>query len=217
MLRIIVITLLLVNVGLITVQLLETEQQPAPTVVEAAPDDSGLPGLVLLSEMSDERQGAVGSAECFTLGPFEREEDRNNARREIAASAIAIAQRQTTAVVDRGTWVYLPVQPDYITARSMALTLRDAGFADADVVREGDWNNSVSLGFFSNKDNAEKLSREARSLGFKVDIRKVQAAEMRYWIDFEQRAGAPYPNTLGGSEFELAQLRSVPCPGDDAL
>ena len=170
MLRIVVIALLLANALLIAVQLLARNERPPTLSVETEPepDDAGLPTLVLLSELDETEQGALGSAECFTLGPFVNEEDRDRARRLIAASAIAITQRQTEATVTRGTWVYLPVQPDYVTARSMALTLRDAGFRDATVVREGEWNNSVSLGYFLSDRNAQSVFSDARSMGFQV-------------------------------------------------
>jgi hypothetical protein len=214
MLRVLVIALVLVNIGLIGVQVLERDREPGSAAVEVPRDEPEVPRLSLLSEMGEADQAPSGSAECFAVGPFESEGDRDLARRFVAGSAIAISLRQTVATVNRGTWVYLPVQPDYVTARSMALTLRDAGFADARVVRDGDWNHSVSLGLFLNDGSAQKVHREARSLGFPVETRLQENVEPRYWIDYEQRAGAPYVSPAPDGVVTPDRHRLISCSVD---
>jgi hypothetical protein len=211
MLRIVFIALLLVNAVLLGLQVLDRKSIPDPGPAQDLSDQAELPGLVLLSEMAGAEDEPAGSAECFTVGPYDNEENRNLARRLVAGSAIAISQRQTVATIHRGTWVYLPVQPDYVTARSMALTLRDAGFADARVVRDGEWNNSVSLGYFLNEGNATRVHSEARSLGFAVEMRPQENVEPRYWIDYEQRAGAPYVAATPDGLITPDLHRLIPC------
>jgi hypothetical protein len=211
MLRIVFIALLLVNAVLLGLQAIDRSPLGAPGPAQDPTDQTEVPGLVLLSEMAGLDDEPAGSAECFALGPYQNEDERNLARRLMSGSAIAISQRQTFATIQRGMWVYLPVQPDYVTARSMALTLRDAGFAEARVVRDGEWNNSVSLGYFLDEANAAQVHREVRSLGFPVEMRPQENVEPRYWIDYEQRAGAPYvvPTPDGPITPEL--LRLIPC------
>ena len=113
--------------------------------------------------------------------------------------------------MDQGTWVYLPVQIDYITARNMALTMRDAGLGDVNVIRNGEWNNSVSLGYFASAENALQRAREARSLGFAVETRLQQDQQTRFWVDYQQRAGAPYVQVSEEGPIRPELHRYVPC------
>ena len=124
---------------------------------------------------------------------------------------MSIRQRETEAIVDSGTWVYLPVQPDRETARNMALTMRDAGLGDAEVVGAGEWLNSVSLGFYVNHGFALERRAEARSLGFPVQVRKQQKVQPRYWLDYEQRVGAPYVVPDANSPIKPDAHRMISC------
>lgn len=213
MLRILVLVLVLANLLLLAMQVMERRQEsPEAEAVQPAGDDRGdVPGIRLFSEMEREPGPIEGSAECFTAGPFESEEQVSAALGAIAPLAAAIGRRETRATVERGIWVYLPAQRDVATARNMALTLRDAGYADAAVVRDGEWNNTVSLGFFTSPANAQTLHDEARSLGFKVEMRPERVEQPRYWIDFEQRAGASYLQPGEGTGIGEGLLRHVPC------
>lgn len=210
MLRVVVLTLVLVNLVLLAVQLLEQPEvrRAAPPAVPARSDDMAT--IRLLSEVEDPAPPS-GTAECFTAGPFTSPAETAAALRIIAPSAVAISQRQTEALSLRGTWVYLPVQPDYVTARNMALTLRDAGFSDARVVMDGDWKYSVSLGFFADRANAQARHDEARSLGFEVELRGETERQARYWIDYEQRTGAPYVRPGAEAVIRDEQHRTIPC------
>lgn len=215
MLRLLVLALVLANLVLLGLQLLD---RPDGAPSEAGTSRSGAeaaPGITLLSEAGDELTGGRGTAECFAVGPFATEPERREALEEIAPIAVAIGQRQTEAEVLKGIWVHLPVQPDYITARSMALTLRDAGFPEANVVREGDWRHSVSLGYFLNDDNAQALLKEARSFGFDARRRPETETQPRYWLDYEQRTGAPYWQPGQSGTILAEQHRAIPCARSD--
>ena len=214
MLRVLVIALVIVNIALFAVQALR-EPVPEPVVAaEPAPadwPDESMAELRLMSEMEPDDAGGAGAGECFTAGPFNSRIEMEVVRGRIDEVAAVVVERQTEALTRRGYWTYLPVQPDRETAINMALTMRDAGLGDVNVIADGEWNNSVSLGFFTRKANAESRAAEARSLGFGAEVRPETQIEPRYWIDFEQRVGAPY---LASGDFSLGegQLRSVPCP-----
>ena len=211
MLRLLVIALLLANALLLGVQMLRPSEDGLPRQPASSPSALAVPPLVLLREMGEDETAMRGNAECFTVGPFESEDAKEAARAQIAPSAVAISLRETIATVDRGTWVYLPAQPDYLTARSMQLTLRDAGFADAVVVREGEWLNSVSIGYFLNENNAQAIFDDARSMGFPVERRRQQNPEQRYWLDYEQRVGAPYVQPSDNSPISPDRHRLTAC------
>lgn len=214
MVRIVVIALVLANVMLLAFQLLRPQPPVTGVSVGAVDpvDTTGpIPEIRLMSELAEVTVNPEGTAECFTLGPFETEESKSEALKLLAGSAIAITERRTEAVVDRGTWVYLPVQPDYVTARSMALTMRDAGLGDVNVIMEGEWRFSVSLGYFSSEANAARRMREARSLGFAVETRTQRDIEPRYWVDYEQRAGAPYVVMSDAGPITPELQRYIPC------
>jgi len=210
MLRLLVIALLLLNLVLAGLQLLQGQGQPTASSVEDPGGDVAAPAIRLLSELEQASHAAPGTAECFEAGPYETVDARDALLAAVAPQAAWLGLRETEASVETGSWVFLPVQPDFVTARSMAMTLRDAGFADAEVVMEGDFKYSVTLGYFRNETNAQKQFAEARSLGFPVQTRRQVEQQARYWLDFEQRTGAPYLAAAGMAESGL--LRAIPCP-----
>lgn len=213
MLRLLVIALLLLNVLLAALQLLQPPDRAAESVVQETDRAPGVPAIRLMSELERSSGAAPGTAECFEAGPYETAEARDGFLAEVAPNAAWIGLRESEATVETGTWVLLPVQPDFVTARSMAMTLRDAGFTDADVVMDGEWKHSVTLGYFRNEANARARQQEARSLGFPAQTRPQAEQRTRYWLDFEQRTGARYLAAAETDAAGPALLRTIPCPG----
>ncbi len=210
------LALALLNAIMIGVYLAGPGDREKPDVEWRAPDavDSGVPSLKLMSEFADRGMPASGTTECFTVGPFDDSEASDRAMRQLARSAVSITQRRTRAEVDSGTLVYLPAQPDYITARSMSDTLRLAGLGEPEVIAEVDALYSVSLKTFLRPDEAQAFRDEARALGFAVEMRAVRQIESRFWVDYEQCAGAPYllPESEGLISPEIHH--ALPCaPG----
>jgi hypothetical protein len=210
MLRILVIALLLANVTLVGFELLQPDRLAAAEQAADIQRDEP-PTLQLFSEMSEPEQQKLGHGGCFTAGPFESEAEKEAARRLIGQSAKTLTERQTTATVNQGVWVYLPVQPDYVTARNMSLTLRDAGFPDAVVIDDGEWRNAVSLGYFLDERNAQHLFDEVRSLGFPVKMRQQEMRQPHFWIDYVLRDGAAPVADSGDGPIPPAMQRAIPC------
>jgi len=218
MLRVLAITLVLINVLLLALQAMRPpdRQQPAgvSAALEEAADDA--PTIYLLDELPGAPGVQDGTAECFSVGPFTAAEQRDAALDLLAGSALAVTYRQTEAIVDSGTWVYLPPLADRETAENMALTMQDAGLGEAVVIEVGEWRNAVSLGFFTNRAYALERYDEARSLGFKVQARTQQGVEPRYWLDYEQKLGAPYLIPLEATAIPPELHRAIPCAPDSA-
>lgn len=209
MLRLLAITLVLLNVVLLGVQAL---RPPAPPAAVDTPEiDGDVASIYLLDELPGAPGGRDGTAECFSVGPLTSLRQQEAALDLVSQAALNIRSRQTEATVESGTWVYLPPLADRETARNMALTMRDAGLGEVAVITVGEWDNAVSLGFYANSAFAGQRVAEARSLGFAVESRTRRAIEPRYWLDYEQKLGAPYVTPSGDTAIPPELHRAIPC------
>jgi hypothetical protein len=213
MLRIAVIALVALNLLL---WVLEASKQPGPVPPATAPVAAPLavpdvPGIRLLSELG-EGDGSPGlGSVCFTVGPFDARDAASAARRGLQGLAVAVSERETLEQVERGLRVFIPPFETVQAARAMARNLRAAGIIDVEVISEGEWERTISLGYFLEESNARALTQRARDLGFDARIRVLHDAESRYWLDYAQTVGAPYAARALASTVPPQWHRPIPC------
>ena len=91
MLRVLAITLVLLNIVLLGVQALRPAPPPAAVETpETADNDSGVASIYLLVELPGAPGGRDGTAECFSAGPFESNEQRDAALDFLAGAVLSI-------------------------------------------------------------------------------------------------------------------------------
>ncbi len=195
--------------------LLGLEASKPPAIKAEAKDMQGstateLPTLRLLSEMSEAEPGSL-RRQCFTVGPFESIATVEAIVELLDEYTSSISPRETEAFVDRGYWVYLPPFSDEPAARQAVNTLYNAGLEDVSYVNEGEWNNSVSLGYFINQSNAAQHRNRVRELGFDAEFRIQRDDESRYWVDYEQQAGIEYASRMLVGLVPAQLHRSTTC------
>jgi hypothetical protein len=213
MLRIVVIALVAANLLLLVLEASKGPRVKEPVAESAPPSslDPRLPGIQLLSELSDDGIGATQFSNCFTVGPFETVELLEQARAGLAGLVETVSSRQTEAVVERGYWVYLPPFGTFEEALGMARTMRAAGITDVNALRDGDWGNSLSLGYFVNETNATARRDQIRNQGFDAQTRIQRDTEPRYWLDYEQLTGSQYAAQVLSDSIAPGLHRSIPC------
>lgn len=214
MLRIIVITLVLLNLLLLGFQTsrpgrtAETEPAAASEVVE----DGDIPTIHLFSEMIRDQKLMSGNRQCFSLGPFDSAGDRDQLRQQLRGIVTGISERQTQATVERGYWVFLPPAASLLEANRLLLSVKALGIEDSSVIYDGEWENAISLGYFRRQGNANRRVRELEGRGYEPQIQVRRQVEPRYWLDYEQGPGVELlvldvPDRLPG----MVQ-RVLPCP-----
>ena len=159
--------------------------------------DPGVPKLVLLSEQ--EHVGDANAAEmatapesyadlrsdhCASIGPFATQADMRSALNALTPVVSRIQYREAHATETRGYWVYLPATSSREQALGIARQLSAKGVRDYYVVTAGDQQNTISLGLFRDKNNAEKRKGEVTALGFNPELVTRTEELPVYWVDF---------------------------------
>ncbi len=219
-LRLLFLLLLALNLGAAAWLLFGTGR-PAPLPPAT---DPGVPELRLLSEMprappprpAPPAASASGEAgppadRCETLGPFQTQTDMRAAMQALSPHVPRIQYRQEQVNQLHGYWVYLPATADRESALATARALSAKGIQDYYVVTAGDQQNTISLGLFHNRDNAQRRLDRIAALGFAPKLKERVETQPAYWVDYAlPRQGAFDWKTwlVGRSDLEA---RPVDC------
>jgi len=176
---------------------------------QAAQDDPAQPPAEAeISEMPAPTPEAEQLA-CLEIGPFLTQSDLRRAMTAFTPSAERIQFRETRAIAARGWWVFLPAQGSRDKALAIARELSAKGLRDYYVVTAGERENTVSLGLFRDKANAEQRHAEVRAAGFTPVMQPREDEIPNWWIDLSIAAGFDVDERLRG--YTGVSARQVAC------
>lgn len=194
--RVIVLLLVVLNIG--AAAWIASTYRPVEAPRDTA--DPGVPRLVLLSE----RDGSpspevprgnvavpVADLSCTSIGPFSNQADLRRAMAVLSPLTQRLQFRETMSSQSRGWWVYLPPFASREAAIDAARGLREQGVSDYYVITAGDDQNTVSLGLFRERANAEQRHAQLLASGLKPLVGERIEHAPAYWLDFAQRRDAP--------------------------
>lgn len=192
--RLLFLLLLAFNIGVAAAWLAFGRASPAPLPPAS---DPGVAELKLLSERpgaaagqnadksaAPESRAALASDRCESIGPFPTQADMRDAMETLTAHVPRIQFREEQAHQSRGFWVYLPALPTRDAALTTARSLSAKGVRDYYVVTAGDQQNTISLGLFHDRANAQRRQAEIAALGFKAQLNERMETLPVYWVDF---------------------------------
>lgn len=177
--RILFILLLAANLGLGA--WLWQSARPAPPLPAV---DPGVAKLALLSER-EVRDPNAATAElaaapetveewqarrCLAIGPFSTQSDARAALDRLTPYVERIRVREEYVRQSRGYAVFLPAPATREEALAAARALQQRGVRDYYVVTAGPQQNTISLGLFSSRENAERRVADVTLLGFRPAI-----------------------------------------------
>ncbi len=208
--RILVVALVVLNVAAALWNWLAV-----PAVPVAAPPpviEPGVPPLILLAEqaagtdlelaelvaapepppepVAGEAAGE-GQPVCLEIGPFANQSALREAEQALAAIGSVLSVRETVERRSRGFWVHLPPAATRDQALTMARRLAGEGVDDYYVVTAGDSENTISLGLFRDRANAERRRREMVSRGYSAQLTDRVEEQVIHWLTLRQQARAP--------------------------
>jgi hypothetical protein len=196
-----------------------------PVYPPAARDISRLPKLLLTSESLPGSNPATPAtpgagtatppAHCVTVGPFN----------DIAASAAASELLKTRGFtpVQRDEpgadlidyWVYLDLSSEAEATRTLQ-KLRAGGLADARIMPATTTTDTrrVSVGLFTEREGAERRSRQVKALALTPVISEAHQSQATYWVDINLASSSQIVSTEGllPSASEGAHLEIRDCP-----
>lgn len=170
----------------------------APQASAHAPpvNDPGVAPLVLLSERGDSASNAAELADrplsveeldalaCTRIGPFPSQADMRRAMAALTPITERIQFKETRSVKSRGWWVYMPAFQSRDLALRNARSLAAKGIRDYYVVTAGDQQNTISLGLFRERSNAENRRAELIGMGFDAAMRERTDEAPEYWLEY---------------------------------
>jgi hypothetical protein len=188
--RILFLLLLAANLGVAAWIALTPRGDP-----DARPgNDPGVAPLVLLAEREGEGDSAelaeaprseadTGRDRCIAIGPFPTQSDMRVAINALTPSVKRIQSREAQTQQSRGWLVYLPAPATREEALAVARQLYSGGVRDYYVVTAGKAQNTISLGLFKDRNNAERRRAEIAGLGFTPAITERTEQLPVYWVD----------------------------------
>jgi hypothetical protein len=193
---------------------------PRPTGPALAATEPGVAPIVLLSEReapasaelaaAPEPVAAAAGDRCISIGPFPTQSDLRRAMNALTPSVKRIQFRESRVRQSRGWSVFLPAPATREQALSVARQLNGRGVRDFYVVTAGAQQNTISLGLFRDRNNAERRRAEIAALGFAPAISERTEDLPVYWLDYAIAAESPFnwrqrlPDLLDIEQREVA-------------
>ena len=184
-----------------------TEPGVAPLVLLAERDGTASDS----AELADAPEADSGNDRCVSIGPFPTQSDVRRALNLLAPDTRRIRFRESSTRQSRGFLVFLPAPASRDEALAVARQLSGRGVRDYYVVTAGDQQNTISLGLFRDRNNAERRRGEIAGLGFTPAITERLEELPVYWLEYAIAADATLawreklPNLLDVTE------KPVPC------
>lgn len=184
--------LVLANVGFYYWRHMESSP-PLAGLVEAVADSGE--SLLLLSESPtslgradshlspDEPQASAGQETCWARGPYRRVEPP----RGLAAQSPLFQLKAEVAGEIVEYWVHLGPYASRAEASQQNERLKKKS-VDSFVIRDGELENAVSLGVFSEASRAETLLERLRKRGYNAEIRRLSRHRYQYWVSLRGAA-----------------------------
>jgi hypothetical protein len=191
-LKLVILVLFTANIFLLGLEASKPRVVEEPSRKMTPNAEQGVPGIRLVSELGD----TATDEQCFTVGPFETEATVDAIKGMLLQYTSKVSSRESEAFVDRGYWVYLPPFEDELGAREAVQALYKAGLDDVGVIKNGEFDNSVSLGYFISQSNARQRRDQIREMGYEAEFRIHREDEFRYWVDYQQKTGVEYASNV---------------------
>jgi hypothetical protein len=205
-----------------------------PVYPPAARDISHLPRLLLASEpmagvpSATTGAPALGAASpaatghCVTVGPFSDINASAAASELLKTRGFTPMQRDEPGEDLIDYWVYLDLPSDAEATR-MLQKLRAGGVADARIMPATATTESrrVSVGLFTEREGAERRSRQVKALGQAPLISEAHQSQATYWVDINLTSPAQSVSTQGLLPSAAAgahlEIRDCPTPASSSL
>ena len=219
-LRIVFLLLLAANIGVAAWLFVA----PPRVATALPPADPGVAPLVLLSEREPDPAAVAAElanapqspaeaarALCLRVGPFPSQVDLRRAFNALTPHVDRIQFRETRSRQSRGFLVFLAPPDTREEALGIARQLSSKGVRDYYVVTAGEQQNSISLGLFRSRDNAERRRAELAALGFTPAIAERVEELPAYWVDFAYAPESPFDWRDHLPDFIEATEQQIPC------
>ncbi|OOZ34618.1 SPOR domain-containing protein [Solemya velesiana gill symbiont] len=149
---------------------------------------------------------------CGVLGPFEKEEAAIAISENLNKLGFEALRRQQSIIKTTGYWVLIPAADSQQEAIKSLEALKTKGFRDVRRFLQGSLRNTISLGAFSRRENAQARQREVEAKGFKVEVRPRSSESVIHWIDVRlEGEGAGRASATLRENYPALKIREQAC------
>lgn len=159
---------------------LQLLNESGKTLESEATESVSTTGNVLVSENT--RNQTV----CYAVGPFKDKTRALEISGRYSASNIETSLKSSNEKEYMGIMVYLGGHESREQATRTAEKLASQGIRDYIIVNEDDKSNVLSLGVFSLKKNADRLSEKLRRMNYPVKNEARYRDRTIYWLYYER-------------------------------
>lgn len=155
------------NSGVATIELLEP--LPVAAVDNTAP----------VRESKREEQ-----AVCWQIGPFGEEVSARQVVSRLDAMQISLQEQVVEVAGEPDYWVHIPPLPSRKLANAVLRELQ-AKKIDSFLITQGELNNGISLGIFTQQNRAEAVLAQRRQQGYAATIKQTERITRQIWLVYD--------------------------------
>lgn len=173
------------------------EQEVTPVIVKTEPQ--AIQEFEELSQESEQNNVAAISEEninevvltalpvnqCFTVGPFIKNDHLSQAKESLTASEVTFFQTDRVEKQYLGMLVYLPSHASRKQVIKVSENLALKGIHDYMLLNEPGKTNALSLGVYGLKKNAQQRVNALNKLNYKPQQEARYRTKSVYWLDYK--------------------------------
>ncbi|MCF6289089.1 MAG: hypothetical protein L3J53_07640 [Proteobacteria bacterium] len=174
-------------------------RQNQPEQVQFVAVDKGVKKLILLSELDvnntlweekkptpaqHSKPAKIFNQQCYTVGVFNAKSEIRPILDALKNVVIKTRIRKVTSTHEAGYRVFIPSSATREEALNIARQLSEYYIKDYYVVTGGENENTISLGVYRDKNNANARVQELKSKGFNAEKQARIEQWPEFWLDY---------------------------------
>lgn len=151
--------------------------------------------------------------DCALIGSYPEVISARQARLTLMEAGIDAKVVLIVKKLPAVSWVYLPPAASRKEALSTLKQLQDRN-VDSFLVAEGEYENAISLGFFSNNESAEAVIRQRKEQGYDARVTMRERERKSYWVALSagaRRVDDALLNRLSQQQQPVVKKQEISC------
>ncbi len=178
-----------------SVQIVSESKRVAEATAEAEKPAPVKQEVLVIEDSSDKRV-------CYTIGPFKDRERAVEISGRYSGNRADTSLKSSLEKDYQGVMVYIDGHKTREEAIRTANRLSAKGIRDHIIVKNPEKPNTLSLGVFGLKKNADLHAARVKKLGFKVTTEARYRERTIYWLYAEQSSEGEYLQLLDDADFD---------------
>lgn len=156
---------------------------------------------------------SMNDGQCLLLGPFPEVISARQVRLAIEAAGMTGKIVEIVNELPAINWVFIPPLPDRVQALAVLRQLQQDGI-DSFLVSEGEYENAISLGFFSSDKAADSVIEQRKAQGYDAHQMLRTRERKSYWTALNGESSRRFDDAmlarLGGDRHDVKK-REISC------